>query len=174
MSIIDSGILLLLIVGLIQGYRNGLLRSLVGMFGWLFALVLASFLAKSFTRFFMAFTNSPILALVMAFLVVALGCIILLQILLWGMQRTLKGLKLSFVDRLAGAGFGCGKNLLVILLVLSVVAPFIQQRPIWRASQIAQALLPLTPFALSMSKSIASEIRHGTHIGLNQLDKATH
>lgn len=173
MSIIDSVILFLLVVGLIQGYRNGLLRSLVGMFGWLFALVIATFFAKSFASFFMAFTDSAVLAVVMAFLAVAIGIVMLLQLVLWALRSTLKGLKLSMVDRLAGAFFACGKNLLVILLSLSVIAPFIQQKPIWRTSPIAQALLPLTPFALNLSKTIASQIRQSTDTGLQQLDKAT-
>lgn len=172
-SAIDSIILIMLVIGLIQGYRNGLLKSLVGMFGWLFALVLASFFAKSFSPVFLGFTDSPVLAVVMAFLAVALGVVIILQIILWLMQSTLKGLKLSVVDRLAGAGFACGKNLLVILLVLSVVAPFIRQKPMWQDSQIAQALLPLTPFALNLSKALAIEVKQGTDAGLQRLDKVT-
>lgn len=173
MSAIDSIILIMLVIGLVQGYRNGLLKSLVGMFGWLLALVLASFFAKAFSPVFMGMTDSPVLAVVMAFLALALGVVIILQIILWVMQSTLKGLRLSVVDRLAGAVFACGKNLLVILLVLSVVAPFIRHKPIWQNSQIAQALLPLTPFAINLSKALATEIKQSGETGLQQLDKAT-
>lgn len=173
MSIIDSVIVFLLVIGLIQGYRNGLLRSLVGMFGWLAALVVATFFAKSFSPFFLTFTDSPVLAVMMTFLALALLVVIVLQIVLWLMQTTLKGLKLSVVDRLAGAGFACGKNLLVILLALSVIVPFIKQKPVWQQSQIAQALLPLAPFAMKLSKALTNEVTRGAGDSLNRLDKAT-
>lgn len=173
MTIVDSIIILMLVIGLWQGYRNGFLRSIVGMFGWLIALILATYFAKSFAPFFAGFTDSSVLAVVMSFLAVALVIIVLLQLVLWAMQGTLKGLKLSIVDRLAGAIFACGKNLLVILLVLSVVAPFIKQRPIWQQSQIAQALLPLAPFAFNLSKKIASQVQTNADASMQRLDKVT-
>lgn len=173
MSILDSIILIVLVLGLWQGYRNGLMRSLVGLFGWLIALVFATYFAKFATLLFIGFTDSPVLAGVMAFLAVALLVIVLLQLVLWLMQQTLKGLKLGILDKLAGAIFASAKNLLVILLILSVVAPFIKTRPIWQQSQIAQALLPFAPFATKLSKRIATDISDNTRTGMQKLDKVS-
>ena len=162
----------MLVVGLWQGYRNGLMRSLVGLFGWLIALIAATYLAKPFASFFASFTDSSVLAIMMAFLAVALAIIVILQLVLWVLSGALKGLKLSIVDQLAGAVFASAKNLLVILMVLSVVAPFIKDRMIWQNSPIAQALLPMAPFALDFSKRLAAEVKNNTHASLNELDKA--
>lgn len=168
----DSMILFMLVIGLWQGYRNGLMRSLVGLFGWLIALIAATYLAKPLAPFFVSFTDSAVLATVMAFLAVALAIIVLLQLVLWALTGALKGLKLGIIDKLAGALFASGKNLLVILLLLSVVAPFVKDRPIWQNSPIAQALLPLAPFALNLSKRLATEASHKTRASLNHLDSA--
>ena len=42
MTLLDMVVLFVLFMGLWQGFNNGLMRSLVGMLGWLLALLLAS------------------------------------------------------------------------------------------------------------------------------------
>lgn len=168
---LDSTILIMLVLGLWQGYRNGLLKSLVGMFGWLIALVCASFFAKPLSPLFHGMVDSPIVAILVSFIVVALVIIIALQLILWLMNKTLKGLKLSFVDKLAGAIFAVAKNLMIILLGLSMIVPFIQQKPIWQNSVFAQSLMPFAPFAVAMSKKIADEVQETTQQSMQELDK---
>ncbi|MFW2178090.1 MULTISPECIES: CvpA family protein [unclassified Moraxella] len=171
MSGLDIIILATLVIGLWQGFNNGLMRSLVGLFGWLIALVCASVFAKPLAPMFLGVVNSPILSVVIAFLAVALTVIVILQVVLWVLNSTLKGLKLSFVDKLAGAVFACGKNLLVVMLMLNLIMPFVAQRDFWQKSAITQALVPYMPFAVNLSKRIASGVSESTHEGVNQLDK---
>lgn len=171
MSFLDICILVVLILGLWRGFRVGLLRSLVGLFGWLFALVLATFLAKPLSPLFASFFANEISSIITAFLMVAITVISVLHLILWLMSRTLKGLKLSFLDKLAGAVFGFGRNFLAVLLLISVVAPFAERTNFWQDTQIAKSLLPLTPFVVSLSKQIGNEMRENGQKGLDELGK---
>lgn len=173
MSFLDIVILGSLVLGLWRGFRLGLMRSLVGLFGWLVALILATFFAKPLSPLLFGVFDSPISALVGAFILIALAVLIVLQLVLWVMSGTLKGLKLSFLDKLTGAGFGIARNFLAILLIINVIAPFINQTNIWQNSQIAKNLLPLTPFAVNLSEKLSQEIRENGEKGLQNLDKAS-
>lgn len=93
MTLLDMVVLFVLFMGLWQGFNNGLLRSLVGMFGWLLALLLASYLAKPLAPFFVSLTGSTGLSIIAAFLAISLFVIVGLQIVLWVMSKTLQGLE---------------------------------------------------------------------------------
>lgn len=77
-------------LGLWRGFRLGLMRSLVGLFGWLVALILATFFAKPLSPLLFGVFDSPISALVGAFILIALAVLIVLQLVLWVMSGTLK------------------------------------------------------------------------------------
>lgn len=169
MTLLDMIVLLALMLGLWQGFQHGLMRSVVGMFGWLMALLLASYLAKPLAPFFSSLTDSPVLSTMAAFLAIALFVIIGLQLVLWVMSKTLQGLRLGIVDKLAGAGFGLLKNLVMVLMLLSLVAPFANQRPFWQQSRFANALLPLAPFATQLTKDIAKTVTTTASDGMGHL-----
>lgn len=173
MSVLDIFILVALVLGLWRGFQTGLLRSLVGLFGWLFALIFATFFAKPFSPFLAGFFDSQIITLVASFVVVALFVLIGLHLILWVMSHTLKGLKLGFLDKITGAICGVGKNLLAILLLMSVIVPFVQNANFWKNSVIAPALLPLTPFAVYLSKKIGEQVQQNSQKGFDTLDKAS-
>lgn len=170
MSVLDIIILVFLVSGLWQGFNHGLMRSLVSLFGWLFAFIFATFFAKPLAPLFTSVVDSPVLSVIAAFIAVALGVIVGLQLILWVMSRTLKGLKLSFVDKLAGAVFAVAKNLMIILLIISVAAPFVKQQNFWQHSQIAPALLPYAPFAVNLSKRLAQDVSNTAGKGIQSLD----
>lgn len=166
-------ILVLLFTGLWRGFRLGFMRSLVGLFGWFFALIFASFFAKPLAPLFLGFFDNEISSLVASFLAVAGLVLVVLQCILWVVSRALKGLRLSFLDKLAGAVFGFAKNALAILLLISVIAPFVQQTNFWQNSEIAKSLLPLTPFAVELSKQMREKVRGEGQRGFEELNKAS-
>lgn len=172
MNALDIVILLVVFFGLWQGFNAGLLRSVVSLFGWLFALIFATYFAKSLAYLFVGFTSSPALSVLMAFIVVALFVIIGLQLILWVMSKTLKTLKLGILDKIGGAAFACAKNVLAVLLVLSLLTPFLKNTSFWQQSTLVPALLPFAPFAMDLSKKLASEVTQKTSVGLTELSKA--
>lgn len=171
MAILDILILMGLVIGLWQGFSAGLLKSLVGLFGWLVALIFATYFAKPLSPMLAGLFDTPVLTLLASFILVALFVLIGLHLMLWVMSHTLKGLKLGILDKLAGAFFGVGKNFLMILLLLSAISPFIQHASFWKNATIANQLLPLTPFAVDLSKKIANEVRDNSQQGFGHLDK---
>ena len=173
MSVLDIAILLIMLFGLWQGFQAGLMRSVVSLFGWLFALVCATYFAKPMAGFFSGIVDSPILTAVISFMAIALFVIVILQVILWLMKKSLAGLHLGIIDQLCGAIFGVAKNLLIILLVLSLVAPMIPQSAMWQQATIALALLPFAPFAKDLSKKMATSVGKTTTDSLDKFSKTT-
>lgn len=171
MSIFDIVILLMLFFGLWQGFRAGLLRSVVSLFGWLFALVFATYFAKPLAYLFVGIVDSPVLTVVISFIAVGLAVVVGLQIILWMMSKTMQGLKLGPLDKLAGAVFGCGKNLLVVLLLISLLAPLLSTTKIWQTSQLLPELLPFSPFAMEVSKKMANQVATTTTTSLEKMSR---
>lgn len=169
MSFIDIIILLMLFFGLWQGFRMGLMRSLVSLFGWLFALVFATYFARPLSPLFVGMVDSPVLTMVISFIAVALGVIVALQIVLWIMKKTMDGLRLSPLDKLGGAIFGVAKNLLVVLVMISLFSPLMHNTKVWQGSQLLPELMPFSPFAVEMTKKMASQISDTTTSNLEKM-----
>lgn len=169
MNLLDIGILLALFFGLWQGFRLGLIRSLVSLFGWLFALVSATYFAKPMSPFFAGIVDSPMLTVVLAFIAIALIVIIVLQVVQWLLSKTMQGLKLSPLDKLGGAIFGCGKNLLAVLVLLSMLTPLFHNSRFWQDSQLVPEMLPFAPLAMAFSQKMASEVSQTTTDNLDKL-----
>lgn len=66
----------------------------------------------------------------------------------------LSSLRLSVLDKMAGGVLGAAKNILVVLVVLSVSAPMLVQMPQWQTSVIAPELMPYAP----MGKALVSDV----------------
>lgn len=173
MSVLDIAIVLVLLFGLWQGFQAGLMQSVVSLFGWLIALIGATYFAKPLSGVFVGIVDSPVLTVVISFMAIALCVIVILQVALWLMRKSLAGLHLSIVDKLGGAIFAVAKNILVILLVLSLIAPIIRNSEMWQRSTIAQALLTYAPFAKDISKKMASNVEKTTTEHLDKLSKNT-
>jgi len=168
MTAIDALIGGFVLLGLWQGYRAGLLRALVGMFGWLIALMAATVLARPFAPWVADWLSidTPWVA---SFVVLALAVVVGLHIVLWLLRRTLQGLRLGFLDRLAGAGFGAARNLLVVLVVLSTLVPLTVDAKIWQDSRSVPVLLPLAPFGMAVSRQLAQQVQTGGRHGIAAL-----
>ena len=66
----------------------------------------------------------------------------------------LKTLRLGFVDKMAGGVLGAAKNVLMVLVVLSVSAPLLVQLPQWHTSVLAPELMPYAP----MGKALVTDV----------------
>lgn len=174
MTAIDVLIGGFVLLGLWQGYRAGLLRALVGMFGWLIALMAATVLARPFSPLVASWLGIEYdwLARIASFAMVAVIIVLVLHVVLWLIRRFLQGLRLGFLDRLAGAGFGAARNVLVVLVMLSTVVPLTVNAQIWQASRSVQVLLPLAPFGMALSRQLIEQMNQGGRIGMNALQNA--
>ncbi|MFC0819861.1 CvpA family protein [Moraxella marmotae] len=163
MSAIDIVITVAVLLGLWRGFLSGLIKSLTSLVAWFFALIIASKLAKDFAVLFVGLVDNPILQIALAFLSIMLVAVVLVNICAGILTRSVRFLKLGIIDRLGGGLFGAMTGVLKVLMVMSVIAPWIVNLPAWQNSQLAPSLLPYAPLA----KTILQKAMNDT---LNQLD----
>lgn len=157
MSVIDIIIVLVILSGLWQGFRAGLIKSVVALFGWFLALIMGTKLAPLAAPFFESVVQSSVLQTGLGFLAVVLIVLGVVHLLAFLFVRSLQALNLGIVDKLIGGVFGAGKNLLIVLVFLSLVAPALVKMPAWQHSFLAHELMPFAPMAKTMVSKVFGE-----------------
>ncbi len=164
MSGIDIVIAIVVLVGLWRGFQVGLIKTAVGLAGWFIALIAATRLASSIGPQLSGVVQNPVLQTALAFLVVVIFILAIMHLLAFVFSSALKTLRLGVVDKMAGGVLGAAKNVLMILVILSISAPLLVQMPQWQTSVIAPELLPYAP----MGKALASDMLGAAWGQINQ------
>ncbi len=154
MSGLDIVIAIIVLIGLWRGFQVGLIKTAVGLVGWFIALIAATRLASAIAPQLSAVVQSPVLQMALAFLLVVLVVITAMHLVAFVFSGVLRTFRLGVVDKMAGGVLGAAKNVLVILVVMSVSAPLLMQMPQWQTSVLAPELLPYAP----MAKTLASDM----------------
>ncbi len=154
MSGLDIMIAIVVLIGLWRGFQVGLIKTAVGLVGWLIALIAATRLATSIAPQLSGLVENPVLQTALGFLVVVVFILALMHLLAFVFSSALKTLKLGVVDKMAGGVLGAAKNILMVLVVLSISAPLLVQLPQWQTSVLAPELMPYAP----MGKELASDM----------------
>ncbi len=154
MSGLDIVIAVIVLIGLWRGFHVGLIKTAVGLVGWLIALIAATRLASSIAPQLTSVVESPVLQTALAFLVVVIVILAVMHLLAFVFSSALKSLNLGVVDKMAGSVLGAAKNILMVLVVLSISAPLLVQLPQWQTSVIAPELMPYAP----MGKELAADM----------------
>ena len=154
MSGLDIVIAIVVLIGLWRGFQVGLIKTAVGLVGWFIALVAATRLSSSIAPQLSGLVENPVLQIALAFLVVVIFILAIMHLLAFVFASALNGLRLGIVDKVGGGVLGAAKNILVVLVVLSISAPLLVQMPLWETSVLAPELMPFAP----MGKELASDI----------------
>lgn len=154
MSGLDIVISALVLIGLWRGFQLGLAKTAVGMVGWFIALIAATRLASSVAPSLAGIVQNPVLQVALAFLLVVLIVLAMMSAVAFIFSKALKTLRLGAVDKIAGGILGAAKNILVVLVGLSVTAPLLVQMPIWQSSVLAPELLPYAPVAKALAADV--------------------
>lgn len=157
MGFLDIIIAVIVLAGLWRGFKAGFIRSSISLVGWFIALLAATRLADDVAPYLSNFISSPVLQVGAGFLVVVLLVLLVIQLVTLMASSIVKGLKLGFVDQLAGGVLGAAKNILVVLVMLSISAPVIINTSLWQSSVIAPELLPFAPFAQEFATDVLGE-----------------
>ena len=136
MGFLDIIIAVMVLAGLWRGFNVGFIRSSISLVGWFIALLAATRLADDVAPYLANYVSSPVLQMGAGFLVIVLMVLIVIQLLTVLVSGIVKGLKLGLVDQLAGGVLGAAKNVLVVLVMLSVSAPVIINTSLWQSSII--------------------------------------
>ncbi len=154
MSGIDIVIAVVVLIGLWRGFQVGLIKTAVGLAGWFIALIAATRLASSIAPQLSGIVENPVLQTALAFLVVVIVILAIMHLLAFVFSSALKTLRLGVVDKMAGGVLGAAKNVLMILVILSISAPLLVQMPQWQTSVIAPELLPYAPMGKELAKDM--------------------
>lgn len=157
MNTIDLIILILLLIGGLNGLRQGLLKAFANLIGWTFALILGAKYANLLAPSMQALSQDPVVQKIAAFAFIVLFIVVCTWVVTAILNRVLKTLKLGPINRVAGGAFGALKGLLIVLITMQGLGPWVESSPHWKQSKFIQSLLPYAPTASEMSKSIASE-----------------
>ena len=154
MSGLDIVIAIVVLIGLWRGFQVGLIKTALGLVGWFIALIAATRLAGAVSPQLSGIVQNPVLQMAMAFLLVVIIILVIMHLVGFVFSGVLKTLRLGIVDKVAGGGLGAAKNVLMILVFLSVSAPLLVQLPQWQTSVLAPELMPYAP----LGKELVSDV----------------
>ena len=157
MNTIDIIILILLLIGGLNGLRQGFIKAFANLVGWIFALIMGAKYAVLLAPSMSGLSQDPVVQKIAAFAFIALIIIVLTWIVTAILNGLLKSLKLGPINRLAGGAFGTLKGLLIVLIAIQAVGPWVNSSPHWKQSKIVQILLPYAPLASEFSKDVANQ-----------------
>ena len=157
MNTIDIFILIILLIGGLNGLRQGFVKAFANLVGWIFALIVGAKYAGTFAPSMASLSQDPVVQKIAAFAFIVLMIVVLTWVVTAVLNRVLKTLKLGPLNRLAGGAFGTLKGLMVVLITMQGVGSFVETSPQWKQSKFIQNLLPFAPMATAFTKDTASK-----------------
>ncbi len=148
-NFIDIVLLLLVLAGLIVGYKRGFVRQVIELGGLIAAFSLALIFAGTVAGYLGEKVSLPYTpALMIGFIAVFAAAMLAVRILAAGLQKIIQMTLLNWVDRLTGALLG----LIMGMVVASLLIAFITAAPIpgrlregFDRSNISNFLEPVAP-----------------------------
>jgi membrane protein required for colicin V production len=162
MEWVDWVIVLVIVLAVLGGLREGFFRSACSLAGLLLGLALAAWNYAWLAMWLMFFVRIEAVADVIGFLVIALAVMALAGIAGQIVAKTVHGMGLGCLDRLLGAVFGVLQGALLVMVVILVALAFYP-----RAQWLAKAKLPKYFFtachmtARMSPEEMAERIRRG-------------
>ncbi|NHB57091.1 CvpA family protein [Acinetobacter shaoyimingii] len=157
MNYIDIFILIILLIGGLNGLRHGFVKALANFIGWIFALIVGAKYANVVAPAMSALSQDPVVQKIAAFAFIVMVIIVCTWIVTALLNGILKTLKLGPLNRLAGGAFGALKGLMIVLITMQGLGSFFDSSPQWKQSKFIQALLPFAPMATELSKETANK-----------------
>ncbi|MGP5209940.1 MULTISPECIES: CvpA family protein [Psychrobacter] len=154
MSGLDIVIAVVVLIGLWRGFQVGLIKTAVGLAGWFIAFIAATRLAGVVSPQLSGVVQNPVLQLALAFLLVVIIILAIMHLVAFVFSGVLKTLRLGIFDKMAGGVLGAAKNVLMVLVILSVSAPLLVQMPQWQTSVLAPELLPYAPMGRELVSNV--------------------
>ncbi|MGA2712427.1 MAG: CvpA family protein [Bryobacteraceae bacterium] len=124
MNWLDFVLIAVLMCSVLMSARKGFSREIIGLASALFALVLGMWFYGLAGSFLLPYVSSARVANLIGFLLVVFAVLICGGILGWIVNRFLRTIGLSFLDRLLGAAFGLVRGLLIAIALLTAFLAF--------------------------------------------------
>ncbi len=123
---IDACVALLLVWGAARGFYKGFVLSVSSLIGLILGIYIAAIYSPSFIPslkdwFVLTKTQAHVLSFVLVFIVISVGCFFIAKIL----DKFLKIVLLSWINRLVGVIFGLIKYALILSVLFNLYDAFI-------------------------------------------------
>ena len=106
MNTIDIFILIILLIGGLNGLRQGFVKALANLVGWIFALIVGAKYAAIIAPSMRVLSQDPVVQKIAAFAFIVLVIVVLTWLATALLNSVLSTLKLGPLNRLAGGAFG--------------------------------------------------------------------
>jgi membrane protein required for colicin V production len=124
---LDYLLLGILLFSVIQSFRRGFSREIIGLAAMFFAFVLAMWFYGLAGSLVTPWVSSVRTANMIGFFLVVFAVLLLGALVGWIVSRFLRTVGLSFFDRLLGAAFGCIRGTLIAMALLTAWTAFSSQ-----------------------------------------------
>ena len=162
MSVLDWVIVTILIVSTLAAARSGIIVEVFSLGGLLLGLLLACWNYQRLLPWVMSWGMSEPVGKVIAFVVIALGIMILAGILGRIIRWSIRFVGLGWLDHLAGAAFGLVKGAVLVVVMIVALLAFLPRNSLVRNSSLAPAFLAAAHGVAGVSPAeLARKIRSG-------------
>ncbi|HEY6412794.1 MAG TPA: CvpA family protein [Edaphobacter sp.] len=153
MNLFDWFLIVILVFSTITAFVRGLLQELFSLGGLIAGILLASWNYHAFSPLLARFISDPAAANVVAFLLIAIGVMILCTIAGKVLSRTASAIGLGFFNRLLGAAFGFARGGLIGVAIMMAAAAFLPPTPWITNSHLA-------PYFLAGAHAVSFVVPH--------------
>ncbi|WP_111669259.1 CvpA family protein [Algoriphagus litoralis] len=162
MAPIDIVILIVLALGAYEGYKKGLLMSIVGLIGFVIAIILGVYFMDPVSKMLAERLDELSFAFpVFAFLIVFFITLLIVNIAGWILKKMMDMILLGSVDSLAGAILGIVKSAFFVSLFMWLALGFDLKMPKeWSAkSEFLQYIEPLAPGVIWVLEPLVPKVK---------------
>ncbi len=125
----------------IVGLVRGIIREVFGLAGTILGLLVAAWNYLAFARWLSRWITSQVAAEVTAFLLIAVGVLVVCTLIGRLVRGTAHTIGLGFPDRLAGAAFGLIRGALIGVVILITATAFFPPQTLIARSRLAPYFL---------------------------------
>ena len=162
MSALDWIILGILVLSTLAAAHSGIIVEVFSLGGLLLGLLLACWNYQRLLPWVMAWGIKLAIAKIIAFLVIALGVMILAGLFGRIIRWSVRFVGLGWLDSLAGAAFGLVKGAVLVVVMLVALLAFVPKTSLIRDSRLAPRFLSAAQGVAGVSPAeLSGKIRSG-------------
>lgn len=120
MTAFDYAVLAILLISIVVSVMRGLVREILSLIGWIAAFVVANLFSSEVATMLPAVIGHPVLRLIVAFMLLLVGCAVLMALVNWGILRAISAAGLELADRGLGGLFGLARGMLIVMALVMV------------------------------------------------------
>jgi membrane protein required for colicin V production len=158
MNWVDIVIIIYLVLSVLSGFMQGLIRTVLSIIGMIVGILLASHFYKQLGDI-LTFISNRDWANIVAFAVILLAVMGIAALLAWLLRSLIKKIMLGWIDKLGGAVFGLILGALSVSAFLAVIVKYTDASVITN-SKMAGFFLDKFPLVLKFLPSDFSEIQN--------------